>query len=381
MVNRLRHIYEFGPYLLDETERILHKNGQEIDLTAKSFDVLLVLVRNSGHIVEKETFMSEVWQGSFVEEANITQNVSVLKKVFRENDISHRYIETIPKRGYRFTARVKELWENGSLVATRTQAPDGSIPTYTDTNNAANTGRWMLVLSATISDIDKPIAEALEAHLKRITSDVNLTLLRIEEGSLILTLEGTRLGYERINESVESGQLYKVFGFGIIFLFWLGSEKAALEQEIKNLMHDFVDLPGVFSEGPLLLSRPDGAAMYVDPHSDLELIQLAYSGNRRSAFAVSDRAKIGKRKRNCLEKCLASLSLENQQLVFAYYFGATSEFIGSESLVSFRKELAAQLGIAPSSLRARIHRIKRRFERCVSDCTELSSKRHRKQTA
>jgi|GEM_PF-4535088 len=371
MANRLRHIYEFGPYLLDATERVLHKNGHEIVLRPKTYDVLLVLVQNSGHIVEKETLMREVWPDSFVEEANITQNVSVLKKTLRADGDSYRYIETIPKRGYRFTATTREMLEDVSLTANRTLAPsnaEDSISTYTDANSAANKGHWVLVLSATLSDIEKPIAEALEVHLRKLTNDVNLTLLRIEDGSVIVTLEGTRVGFERINDLVESGQISEVFGFGITVLLWLGSEISILAMEaIHYLTRTFSEsfpqgspiTRGNLQEALFL----DGARMQTDP---LEAIRPAYSRNRKSILAMSGNDKINKRKQECLEKCLLSLSLEEQELILAYYWE-------SDSQINSRKELAAELGIAPSSLRVRIHRIKRVFEKCVSDCMKLSS--------
>src|ERR1044072_2217770 len=118
MTRQVMHIYEFGPFQLDASEGILRRNGQEIKLRQKQYEMLLVLVQNSGHIVERETIFQIVWPNSFVEEASITQLISDLRKILSERGNNHDYIETIPKRGYRFTATVKEIVEqNGSLTS------------------------------------------------------------------------------------------------------------------------------------------------------------------------------------------------------------------------------------------------------------------------
>src|SRR2546423_1556652 len=111
MTKQVKHLYEFGLFLLDVTECVLCRNGHEITLTQKQYEVLLILVENSGHIVKRETFMQNVWPNSFVEDANLTQNISNLRKKLSEEDNSRQYIETLPKRGYRFTAPVKKTIE------------------------------------------------------------------------------------------------------------------------------------------------------------------------------------------------------------------------------------------------------------------------------
>jgi DNA-binding winged helix-turn-helix (wHTH) protein len=85
-----------------------------VALTQKVFDLLLVLVRNSGHVVDKEKLMREIWPDSFVEEGNLTQNISLLRKVL--NGDGHQYIQTVPRRGYRFVGHVRELGVESSLL-------------------------------------------------------------------------------------------------------------------------------------------------------------------------------------------------------------------------------------------------------------------------
>src|SRR6476660_10490544 len=109
MTKQVKHIYEFGPFHLDATEHVLRKNGQEIVLTPKPYEVLLILIENSGHIVEREAIMKKCWPNTSVEDSNITQHISDLREILREGGDSYEYIETIPRRGYRFTATVKEI--------------------------------------------------------------------------------------------------------------------------------------------------------------------------------------------------------------------------------------------------------------------------------
>ena len=98
--------YEFGRYSLDVAEHRLVRDGKPVLLTPRVFAVLRVLVENAGHLVEKERLLSDVWNDAIVEEANLNRAVSVLRKTLGETQ-AERYIETVPKRGYRFVAPVR----------------------------------------------------------------------------------------------------------------------------------------------------------------------------------------------------------------------------------------------------------------------------------
>lgn len=99
-------IYEFGAFLLDEKERLLTRNGEAVPLTPKVFDILLLLVQNSRFLVSKDSLLSKIWPDAFVEEANLNVNVATLRKALGERPGEDQFIETIPKRGYRFVASV-----------------------------------------------------------------------------------------------------------------------------------------------------------------------------------------------------------------------------------------------------------------------------------
>ena len=104
-------IYEFGPFRLCARESVLLRAGEPVPLTPKAFDTLLLLIENRGHILEKNELMKRLWPSSFVEENNLNQNISVLRKALGEAHGQQRYIETISKRGYRFIAAVRETRE------------------------------------------------------------------------------------------------------------------------------------------------------------------------------------------------------------------------------------------------------------------------------
>jgi DNA-binding winged helix-turn-helix (wHTH) protein/TolB-like protein/Flp pilus assembly protein TadD len=107
------HFYEFGRFRLDASERVLLRDRDPVPLTPKVFDILLALVERGGHIVEKDDLMKKVWPDTFVEEGNLTQNVSLLRKALGENRDRPQFIETVARRGYRFVAAVKASGDNG----------------------------------------------------------------------------------------------------------------------------------------------------------------------------------------------------------------------------------------------------------------------------
>src|SRR5215472_10255369 len=101
-----KHLYEFGAFQLDPTERVLARNGDRIALPPKAFDTLLLLVQNGGHVLTKDQLIKSLWPDSFVEENNLTQQISQLRRALGENGDGPTYIETVPKLGYRFLPEV-----------------------------------------------------------------------------------------------------------------------------------------------------------------------------------------------------------------------------------------------------------------------------------
>jgi TolB-like protein/Tfp pilus assembly protein PilF len=107
-----KNFYEFGPFRIDKAERLLRRGTEVIPLTPKAVETLLILLESDGQVVEKVVLMKRVWPDTIVEEGNLTQNISMLRKVLGHS-LKTPYITTIAKRGYQFTVPVKEVRENG----------------------------------------------------------------------------------------------------------------------------------------------------------------------------------------------------------------------------------------------------------------------------
>jgi DNA-binding winged helix-turn-helix (wHTH) protein/TolB-like protein/Tfp pilus assembly protein PilF len=109
MTHRVKRLYEFGVFRLDPAERLLLRGDKRVPLTSKVFDILTMLVENRGRLLEKDELMQAIWPDTAVEEGNLTRYVSTLRKALSEGSNGHQYIETVPKRGYRFVADVRVL--------------------------------------------------------------------------------------------------------------------------------------------------------------------------------------------------------------------------------------------------------------------------------
>jgi DNA-binding winged helix-turn-helix (wHTH) protein/tetratricopeptide (TPR) repeat protein len=109
MPSNSTHFYDFGAFRLDEAERLLWRGDEVVPLTPKAFDMLLVLVEGHGHVLTKEELMKRVWPDAIVEEANLSHNIYRLREVLGEGRNGENFIETLPRRGYRFVARVTEI--------------------------------------------------------------------------------------------------------------------------------------------------------------------------------------------------------------------------------------------------------------------------------
>src|SRR5215212_9282127 len=124
MMNRPdRRFYLFDGFRVDVNERLLFKDNREVPLTPKVFDTLLALLENSSHVMTKKELMQQVWPDSFVEENNLAQNISILRKALGEGKEGD-YIQTVPKRGYRFLADVRATGgeEEPLIIHERTRA-------------------------------------------------------------------------------------------------------------------------------------------------------------------------------------------------------------------------------------------------------------------
>ena len=102
-----KEIYRFDRFQVDAGKRLLFENGEIVALTPKAFDTLLALVESQGNVVSKEELMQIVWPNQFLEENNLAQNIHAIRRALGEGSGKAKYVETIPKRGYRFVAQIK----------------------------------------------------------------------------------------------------------------------------------------------------------------------------------------------------------------------------------------------------------------------------------
>ena len=109
MSQQKKHFYEFGPFRIDVLKRRLVRDGEVIRLTPKAFELLLVLVEESGRTIEKDELLDRIWPGTAVEENNLNQNITALRKSLGDSRQQSQYIATIPGIGYRFVAEVRKV--------------------------------------------------------------------------------------------------------------------------------------------------------------------------------------------------------------------------------------------------------------------------------
>ena len=183
--------YDFGPFRFDVSLRVLTRDGEVISLGDKAVEVLLLLLQNAGNLVGKEDLMKEVWPDSFVEDSNLTQNIHTLRRVLGDDRVSPRYIETVPRRGYRFVAEVRksetaphsfQLNERGEPGDGRTGPPPklGVLP----------------FVNATGSEGFEYLAEGISDNI--INNLSRISKLRVMSRSFMFRYKGTALEPKKI---------------------------------------------------------------------------------------------------------------------------------------------------------------------------------------
>ena len=148
-----KQMYKFGQFILDPEERLLLRDGEPVPLTPKAFDILLALAENSGHLVRKDDLMRRVWPDAFVEEANLAQNISVIRRVL--DSPQDRYIETVPKLGYRLIVQARMISEPARSIepasATIAERPSKTAPDFVPTAPASRNWKRATAISLVIA--------------------------------------------------------------------------------------------------------------------------------------------------------------------------------------------------------------------------------------
>jgi len=150
-----KRFYSFGEFRVDSVERLLFKGDGEVALTPKAFDTLLVLLENSSHVLTKRELMQKVWPDSFVEENNLAQNISTLRKVLGEH-----YIQTIPKRGYRFVGQVSVNHDETETVVVHERVRSRIVVEQTDETDLPDVPETMYARSGDVNIAYQVIGDA-----------------------------------------------------------------------------------------------------------------------------------------------------------------------------------------------------------------------------
>jgi pimeloyl-ACP methyl ester carboxylesterase/DNA-binding winged helix-turn-helix (wHTH) protein len=165
--------YLFDAFRVDPNERILFKGHSEVPLTPKVFDTLLALVENSSHVITKKELMLKVWPDSFVEENNLAQNISILRKALGSD-----YIQTVPKRGYRFVANVETTADDDEQLIVHQRTRARIVVERTDDEPDLRS----LLSSANVIDVEPAVPETMYAR----SGDVNIAYQVIGDAPLDL---------------------------------------------------------------------------------------------------------------------------------------------------------------------------------------------------
>lgn len=149
-------IYTFSNFRLDGSERLLYDGAMAVTLPPKVFDTLLMLVRNAGHVLSKEKMLAEIWDDSFVEENNLAQNISQLRRVLSEN-AQTKFIETVPKFGYRFVADVSSINKADTLTTEVFQTTRARIYVSEDVGIGSDSDRVLAVTGGSTRSLPLPV--------------------------------------------------------------------------------------------------------------------------------------------------------------------------------------------------------------------------------
>ena len=226
-------LYEFGPFFLNASERMLVTNGAPISLAPRAFDLLVVLVENNGSLVTKDQLLELVWPNLAVEEGNISYNVLLVRKALGDDAAAPRYIETVPKQGYRFIAPVKRPTDprvtRTGFETNEGYVQDGTLDPANDRSLSSLLGnhRWHLLAVSVLGALYYSVAFMLElayeyeTHGKRALSITPLIFLWVMGTSLV----GLGGGLKLTARGSTSGILFSAFifiGAGLMLYLVLG---------------------------------------------------------------------------------------------------------------------------------------------------------------
>lgn len=189
-------LYYFGPFCLDSAECVLLREGRLVPLAPKALTTLLVLVRSCGHVVEKDALMSEVWPSEIVEEGNLAQHIFFIRRALNGEGNVPQYIETVPRRGYRFVGTVKEIVSNQQALQ-----PDCPIPqTRSETVSQFRSLAILPFSNSAKNQHVEPLSEDITDSL--INSLSRFPQLRVTAKSTVFRFKGNDFNYAEIGREL-----------------------------------------------------------------------------------------------------------------------------------------------------------------------------------
>ena len=206
MSKQNKRIFQFGPFSIDTVNRQLWRDGEAVPLKAKAVDTLLLLIESNGDVVEKDDLMQTLWPDSFVEEANLTQNIYTLRKA-----LGGDYIETIPRSGYRFTAHVKEAGNGAADVIVIKEKTRTSVSYEVDTDDPATSRVIAEVIDVTPRVRQLPASTTVRT-LRWLWITIVLAMIVIAAVAAFLWLRNRSLPFEsvKLTKFTTTGKAVKV---------------------------------------------------------------------------------------------------------------------------------------------------------------------------
>ncbi|MCD9189241.1 MAG: winged helix-turn-helix domain-containing protein [Pyrinomonadaceae bacterium] len=269
------NLYQFEDFSLNVPQKCLWRGSMLVSLTPKAFDTLLVLVKNRGAVVEKNTLLNEVWTDTFVEEATLAQNISTLRKILGAST-EKPFIETIPRRGYRFVAEVREIVDaeqvfierNGRAVLTAVPQMNGAdnlqIP-----SNGKNDSVGKSATNSIIPGFSKP--NPLFNEKNKLTALILLTFTALG----VLTILYLRLNPRFADSKFRETRFTKLTSGEIIF-------RGAISPDGKYLASVNRRNGGDWSLQVRQISNE--TAVEVIPPTSMEFIGLTFSPDSQSIY-------------------------------------------------------------------------------------------------
>ncbi|NOT59083.1 MAG: hypothetical protein HOP19_02540, partial [Acidobacteria bacterium] len=265
MDKKLKGLYEFGPFRLDVTERLLLRAGEAVPLTPKAFDLLLALIVQPGHLLEKETLLKTVWPDSFVEENNLADNISKLRKALGEGENGQKFIETVPKRGYRFVAEVRA--QNGASAASDvTLLPATPIPAVVNGTSATSEQVAAVPLRSEKSAQETSLSSRINPRRRRVLLVCGLIILAAAIPIYFSQKSrGQMPGVTRYTQVTSDGRLKRdavvTDGSRVYFSEQLGGQMALAQ--VSSAGGEAVPFQPSLSNANLLAISPDGSKLLI----------------------------------------------------------------------------------------------------------------------